>query len=115
MTKRSIDVQHLPFNGKDGENCLRVSVSYEEGGHNWYSGEYTDRGFYAYVVPAEEYGRETGCPSIRTTLGAGLKCCLETAERFNAKRLEKLAALCMDHEDVKLCIEKVSSKYGKVK
>jgi hypothetical protein len=113
MGKRSVHVTSLPFSGKDGENCLRVSVGYEEGGRNWYSGEINRKGFYAYITPAEEADRGTGYASVRTTMGAGLKCLLEEAGRFNAKKLEKLAALCMEHKGVKECIEVVSREYGK--
>jgi hypothetical protein len=112
MGKRSIHLASLPFSGNDGENCLRISVGYEEGGPNWYTGGSNSRGFYAYVTPAEEINGGTNT-SIRYALGAGLKCCLEKAERFNAKKLEKLAALCMEHELVKQCIETVSRKHGK--
>jgi hypothetical protein len=110
--KRDIHVTSLPFNGKRGENCLRISVAYEEGGRNIYSGENDRKGFYAHVTPANEYGGETGCPSIRFTLGARLKCFLEKATRFNAKKLEKLAEACMDRADVKKCVEAVSRTYG---
>lgn len=34
MKERSIHVASLPFDGKDGENCLRISVGYTEGGIN---------------------------------------------------------------------------------
>jgi hypothetical protein len=109
MGKRSIHIMSLPFTGKDGENCLRISVGYEEGGHNWYSGENNRKGFYAYVIPA----KEDNSGYVSTVLGAGIKCCLEKATRFNAKKLEKLSGLCMEHEDVKKCIESVSRKHGK--
>jgi hypothetical protein len=109
MGKRSIHVTYLPFTGKDEESCLRISVSYEEGGHNWYSGENNRKGFYAHVTPAKKDDRGY----VSTVLGAGLKCFLEEATRFNAKKLEKLAQLCMEHETVKKCIESVSRKYGK--
>jgi hypothetical protein len=109
MGKRSITVKSLPFTGRDGENAVHVSVGYTEGGRNWYSGGSDGRGFYAYVTPVEEMERG----STRMMLGAGVKCCLEKAERFNAKKLEKLAASCMEHGDVKRCIAVVFEKYGK--
>jgi hypothetical protein len=112
MGKRSIHVTSLPFIGKNGENYLRISVGYEEGGHNWYSGENSRKGFYAYVTPAEENDQGT-YSSIRSTLGAGLKCFLEEATRFNAKKLEKLAGLCTEHKSVKECIKVVSREHGK--
>jgi hypothetical protein len=109
MGKRSVHVTSLPFAGKEGENCLRISVGYEEGGHNWYSGENNRKGFYAYVTPA----KEDGSGYVSTVLGAGLKCFMEEATRFNAKKLEKLARLCMEHKSVKECIGAVSRKHGK--
>jgi hypothetical protein len=115
MGKRSIHVTSLPFNGKNNESCLRISVGYAEGGHNWYSGENNRKGFYAYVTPAEEIDQGTSHASIRSILGAGRKCLLEEATRFNAKKLETLAGLCMEHEAVKECIEVVSREYGRVK
>jgi hypothetical protein len=112
MGKRSINVETLPFTGKDGENGLRISVGYEEGGTNWYSGQNHTRGFYAYVTPVKEENRG-GYVTVSAVLGAGLKCCLEEAGRFSAKRLEKLASICMVRPDFKRCIETVSLQYGK--
>jgi hypothetical protein len=108
MGKKSIHVTSLPFVGKDGENCLYVSVDYDEGGCS-FSGEHSRRGFYACVMPVkvDERGR------TRIALGAGRKCFLEETTRSNARKLGKLAALCMEHEGVKKCIEVVCREYGK--
>jgi hypothetical protein len=108
MGKRYIQVQSLPFTGKNGENCLCVSVDYSAGGNNWYSGEYDPGGFYCHVTPATETG-----DSISSNIGAGGKILLRPAGRFNAKTLEELARSCMERQDAQRLIGAIAKKYGK--
>ena len=68
------------------KHFLEVSVHYSLGGHNFFSGKPTPRGFYLSVQPIEVGDGFT------TFLGfTGIKSMLEPAARFNAKRLNELA------------------------
>jgi hypothetical protein len=80
MTKTTMKVAQLPFEGKDGETLLSISVAYAKGGYNYLSNKNETGGFYVHITPVKlERGWEV------YTMGAGYKVCVEPAQRFNAK------------------------------
>ena len=105
MSKRSLDIIALPLTNKPanmlgredpGRMVLEVSVDYEEGGTSFLSGNSYERGFYLHFTPVT---LRDGFRSY--TIGgalSGIKGLIEPAKRFNAKRLEQLAAGALESE-----------------
>lgn len=82
---RTIKLGSIPTSTPGTE--IDLSVSYDEGGPNYFHGTINPRGFNFYAtVWRNENGHRT------TLLGTGgLKHQVETATRYNAKRLAKIA------------------------
>ena len=64
---------------------IKVSVGYELGGHNWYSGGTSRRGTYLYITPVRHYDLN-GTPIESTILGNGNKVLLKEQGRRNTKK-----------------------------
>ena len=82
--KRSVTVQEIPLSeiGK----YLKVTVSYDEGGVNYFRGNCSQRGYYLGCRVVEKNGL------VETfELLSGFRRLIEVSGRFSAKRLEYLA------------------------
>lgn len=94
-TKNAREIVITAPHPEDGR-YLEVSVGYNEGGPNYFSGGTTPRGYYLRATPITREGTFTkfslgGADTPRSTL-------IEQATRFNAKRLAQLAATARQHE-----------------
>ena len=70
----------------EGANIIEVSLAYEKGGINYFTGENTPRGYYLYVTPSEV----TGDGWKRTKAFAGNKKLVKPVKRFSRKVFESL-------------------------
>src|SRR4051812_27427898 len=74
----------------NGENAVHVSVSYSEGGSNYFTGGQTPRGYHVSVSGVK---RENGCTAfIIGGGGFGRRYFIAPATRFNAKTLAAVNA-----------------------
>ena len=89
-------------------NALNIQVAYEEGGYNWYNGQFNRRGIYVRVSPCEvnpsSYGR-----SIKYQLGQGAKVLVKELGRFSQKQLDSVA---LEGEHINHVIDIVCLQYG---
>ena len=71
------------------EQVLEISVSYNEGGMNYFSGNSNVRGYYLHVSPISE--SIEGTVKIRSfTMFSGIKMLLKEVRRFNQREFETL-------------------------
>ncbi len=120
MSDRSIDVADIPVEqneadrrdivNKDRTPCIRLRVSYDEGGHNWYSGGKNPR---CIKLVASLIHKGDGCYSC--VIGKGIAYMLEPAPRFNRKRLELWASKIKTDERYLKAIAHVLQEEGRVR
>ena len=99
MSDRNIKIADLPLTGEvklltEGEKFLRVEVNHQKGGTSWMSGNSYPGGYY---VSAQIITLRDGTMSCLLMGDQGIEALLETAPRFNAKRLRQLADGAMGH------------------
>lgn len=66
-------------------NAINVSIGYEEGGYNYFTGAKGRRGYYAYAYPCNVNRRDGGFSSISQSMFEGAKHFLQEATRFSQK------------------------------
>ena len=89
----------------DGDsNVLDVSIFYDKGGSNYFSGGVNRRGYYVSATPKKVEGN-----FVSMTMFEGLKMFLLETSRFSQKKLDELS---FDTEEVKHLVSKVCSEYG---
>lgn len=103
--KRNLDIELIPTTEQN--RFLQVSVSYHEGGANYFNGGTEQRGYYLHVSPEIHEGgfvkfQIGGGPGER-----GYKAFLELAERFNAKRLHALSLMHKSSDQRQTLIDNV--------
>ena len=94
MSNRNVDVKRIATNKP--ETFLQVSVSYDEGMSDGFRNR--PRGFYLHVGVIEDHNDGF----IKYIIGNGGRGLLETANRFNQKRLKQLANLADNPENAAL-------------
>lgn len=82
--KRSFNVHR--FLTTEPNKYIKVSVSYNEGGANYFSGGSPARGFYMHFTPVEAEAFE-GHTIERMQLFHGRKALIEETKRYNEKRI----------------------------
>lgn len=88
----------------DGDsNVLDVSIFYDKGGSNYFSGGVNRRGYYVSATPKKVEGN-----FVKMTMFEGLKMFLLEVNRFSQKKLDELS---FDTEEVKHLVSKVCAKY----
>lgn len=94
----------------DGQE-YEISVGYDLGGMNWFSGGVNKRGYYLYVTPCKTTDNGT-YKSVQSILGQGIKLMLKEVSRASAKAEAESIELAKGREDelIKYC----QDKYGKV-
>jgi hypothetical protein len=76
--KTMITKEYFKVQGQTKE--IEVSVGYELGGHSYFTGENSNRGYYMYVRPVERAGG-----FISFMMFEGFKCCLLQVNRQSKK------------------------------
>jgi hypothetical protein len=76
--KTMITKEYFKVQGQERE--IEVSVGYELGGHSYFTGENSNRGYYMYVRPVTRSGNFTSF-----ILFEGFKCCLLQVNRQSKK------------------------------
>ena len=71
---------------EDGE-AIRVSLYYDKGGMNYFSGSMVRRGIYLSVSPVA-ISNSGGYKTVRTVPTDGVRICLQELKRKSAKQLE---------------------------
>lgn len=94
-------------------NELKISITYTLGGRNYFTGSTNPRGYKIFLKPVSR----SGCVESSILLGSGNSSgyyiSIESASRFNARRLEELAKKFDDKVEVILdCFE--SENKGKM-
>jgi hypothetical protein len=79
--KTMITKEYFKIKGQTKE--IEVSVGYELGGHSYFTGENSSRGYYMYVRPVERAGN-----FISFMMFEGFKCCLLPVNRQSKKQEE---------------------------
>lgn len=92
------------FEVKGADNhVMTFSVAFQGGGINYMNYKKEPRGFCVSLRPIEKEGvTETWM------FGSGIKAFLEEAPRYNAKKLNKLAEVAIEHPDVKRMYEQIA-------
>ena len=93
MSNRSVDVKRIATSKPT--MFLQVRVAYDEGVNDTSGFRSRPRGFYVHVGVIED----SGDGFIKHFIGSGGRGLLETAQRFNQKRLKQLAALADNPEN----------------
>ena len=93
MSNRYVDVKRIAANKP--ETFLDVSVSYDEGVNDTSGYRSRPRGFYVSVGVIEDHNDGF----IKHILGNGGRGLLETAPRFNQRRLNQLADMARNPEN----------------
>lgn len=103
---RRIRIETLPT---DVPNMvIEIEVYHSKGGVNWWSGNQEPAAYWVSVQPVTI---KDGFKTITLGGGAsGIKGMIQTAPRFNAKRLKQLADTVKDTETYRLCLERVKSR-----
>lgn len=65
-------------------NAICVTIGYDEGGYNYFSGKMGQRGYYVYSNPCT-VTEGSGYRSVQQALFEGAKNLLQTASRFSQK------------------------------
>ena len=103
---RRIMIETLPA---DVPNMvIEIEVYHSKGGMNYWSGNQEPAAYWVSVQPVTI---KDGFKTI--TLGgdrSGIKGMIETAPRFNAKRLKQLADTVKDTEVYQRCLDRVTSR-----
>lgn len=109
---RSIKVKDIPAgNDSEGKRVIRISVNYDIGGANYFTGTNSARGYYLSVQPIKIHDRDGY--KYESMIGfTGVGKCIQESSRFSQKVLEKLAGSC--EEEHKESVEKLI-KYVQVK
>ena len=99
MSKTRQDIVTIP---KEPGFQIAVHAAYSLGGYNSWSGRQDPRG-YSVHIQAQEVEVSASDPSVKylkTRLldGSGVRFFVEAAARFNAKTLERIAAMAEQHE-----------------
>lgn len=113
-----ISKKYLPLAPSESytENTLEVTVGYDLGGYNWYSGGENKRGYYLYAIPMTKTtnkmddGREYNTYSQQ--VGKGLKLLLKEVSRQSKKSAQEAIAMAAEKEA--MVIERVCEQYGLV-
>lgn len=96
------------------ENAICLETGYEEGGHNWFSGDTNRRGYYLYCTPVMKSARKladgTEYSTIQQVLGKGNKLLLKEVTRRSKKAEAEAEMLAEEKAD--WLLEKVMEKYG---
>lgn len=89
---REIEIERtsLGMKGEAKEEFLIVSLTYQLGGVNWFTGRDEGRGFYVHVSPITEE-KHDGYTMRGFSIGTGLKTMVSPARAFSLKTLENLA------------------------
>jgi len=76
----------------NGTQCneLKIAVDYSLGGMNYFTGDQSRRGYYAYITPVSRAGSFISSRLMGKTEESGFKICLETTQRKSQKRLLEL-------------------------
>lgn len=92
MSNREVEIERTSLGIKYGEKeeFLIVSLNYQLGGVNWFTGRDEGRGFYIHVSPITEEKRD-GHTMRGFTIGSGLKSMAQPAKAFSQKSLERIA------------------------
>lgn len=98
---------YLKANGH-GCNAIELSIGYELGGYNYFSGASNRRGYYAYAVPLTVSERD-GYRSFTQALFDGAKVFLKEATRFSQKTADSFALTDAVVQDL---LDKVLQAYG---
>ena len=90
INNRSITLREISTNISN--QFLVVSIRYEKGGANYFTGTNTPRGYYLSVTPVkdEKHGEFTSRSFIAFT---GIKECLKEASKYSEKELNSIAYL----------------------
>jgi hypothetical protein len=97
-----------------GQNAIRISVTYDEGGPNYFSGGVTRRGYY--VSTGAQEVRADGSTVERLNLGGGgigRGFFIAPTQRFQFPKLEALAEWVRAHK-VEIAAETVARNNGAV-
>jgi len=93
MSNRNVDVKRIATSKP--ETFLEVSVSYDEGVIDTSGYRNRPRGFYVHVGVIEDHNDGF----IKHIIGNGGRGLLETAPRFNQRRLNQLAEMARNPEN----------------
>lgn len=105
LMKKGITLQEIPLSVQG--KYLKVTVSYDEGGINHFSGNNSERGYYLGCRVVEKSGL------VETfELLSGLRRLIETSGRFSAKRLECLAVKGDYFREMQDMVDAVLSRAG---
>ena len=86
--------RHIERDDLKGATHLEVSVFYDKGGANYFSGGTTQRGYYLSVRPVTKSDR-----MVSFVMFAGKKRFLLETARFSQKQLDRAVELAKAHED----------------
>lgn len=105
MSSRSITVQTLDTNQETMK--VEVSVSFQQGGLNYFNYKTEPKGYYFSVTPVEHKGN-----GIRSfVLGSGVKVLMESAKRFSQKRLCELSQTVTQHERYQAVLDRICQEH----
>lgn len=101
----------------DKVNTLEISVGYEVGGVNMYTGACCKRGYYLYVIPTEMNIRDDGhgrtYRTYSSTMFVGKKMLLkETTRRCSKGSKSEAAILALAEEKEDELVRAVCAEYG---
>jgi len=96
------------------ENSICLETGYEEGGHNWFNGDYCRRGYYLYCTPVQVGSNKTSegreYKTFTQVLGKGNKLLLKEVKRRSKKAEAEAESIALKKAD--WLLSQVISKYG---
>ena len=103
-----ISKKYLPIKPTRNENNIRISVFYDLGGHSYFTGQNSERGYYVSVQPVCVDDRN-GYQLVTETMFRGYKYLLLPVKRQSKKAELQAIELA---KDIKWLIDKVCNEYG---
>lgn len=93
------------FKVRSREEEIKVTVGYDLGGLNAFSGNHSRRGYYIYVQPVTRTGLSESC-----TLFDGFKKCLKEVSKQSKKA--KIEAIEMARAELRTLAEEMATRKG---
>lgn len=109
VSKIHSDLAKNPRGCSEKTNFIQLSVSYNLGGINYFTGRPSPRGYYLHATPVERSER-SGMAMIGSVLGSGIKDCLLEVSRQSEKQMGIACSLA--EERAKTLLEWCKQEYG---